>query len=659
MTATLDPNNRRKNQTDKGLRDVSYDYDYPRGLDLKPGSDLHDKLRDEVLDRAQESFRIMQRRHEEWRSIDRVMRAYVPADAEDDEDAYPQIIMPQSYATKETLLTYMSAAFLQNPIFKYSGTGPEDVYGAELMTKIIQKHNRKFGNGLALHTMWEDGFKYGVGAVSPTWERKMGHKTIKQEQGYMSWVRKMFIKTGEERTQSEYGVLFEGNKLENIDPYKMLPDPNTSAHEVQEGEFFGWIDRSNYMKLLRRERDESDFIFNAKYVDHLNDAFSDVVTSGQGREKGKQKRGDSYIANNPTDIIWMYVDIIPSEWDLGKSQYPEKWLFGLAGDQVIIACMPLGLDHGMIPAAICAPDYDGYSTDPASRLGIVHDLQGLMDFLYSSHVQNVKKIINDMLVVDPSLVNIHDVNDPKAGKIIRMRRRAWGQGGIDEAIQQLNVQDVTQNHVADTQYLGNIMQSVSGAQDNLKGQLQERTTRISASEFQGIRSSSLSRLEKDARIISMQAMMPIARMMASHTQQLMEEETYAKVTGEWKKRLKDNFGIDAPVENNRVPIRPLDLVVDYDLDAHDGTIPGSGDQQTWLEIFQTVAQQPLLQKQFDITRIFEYLAEQAGAKNIEDFKRKVDNQPSPQVVSDEEAQEEMRKGNIRPAQSENGQRPRG
>jgi len=31
------------------LSSVNYDYEYPDGLELKPGSKLHDKLRDEVI----------------------------------------------------------------------------------------------------------------------------------------------------------------------------------------------------------------------------------------------------------------------------------------------------------------------------------------------------------------------------------------------------------------------------------------------------------------------------------------------------------------------------------------------------------------------------------------------------------------------------------
>jgi hypothetical protein len=37
----------------------------------------------------------------------------------------------------ETILTYLVAAFLQDPIFRYEGAGPEDITGALLMELAV------------------------------------------------------------------------------------------------------------------------------------------------------------------------------------------------------------------------------------------------------------------------------------------------------------------------------------------------------------------------------------------------------------------------------------------------------------------------------------------------------------------------------------------
>jgi hypothetical protein len=627
----------------EGLGSVEYEYDYPSGLDLSPGSDAHKNIVSRVMTRARESRRIMSRRHEEWRGIDRNLRMYVPPEMLDDSSSgvySPKIIMPHMYATLETLLTYMNAAFLQDPIIKYEGVGPEDQLGGELMTHLNQKHSHKFGHGLALHTMWRDSFAYGVGAITPVWEREMGYKTVMEEVGYLNWVSRQFLKTGEQRARGEWELLYEGNKLVNIDPYRLLPDPNTSAHEIQEGEFFGFIDRGNTYEYLKRERNNNDHIFNAKYLKHFKPTSSIDVEDGKTR--GRHGRDEYISTNNPCDVIWMYCEIIPSEWGLGSSQYPEKWFFGVAGDQVLITAMPLGMHHNMFPAVVAAPDYDGYSLDPPSRLGLVQDVQTVMNFLYSSHLQNIMKVINDMFVVDPSLVNIEDLSDPKPGKLIRMRRKAWGRGGVKDAVSQLDVRDVTQNHVADTTFLDNLMKQSSGANDPVQGNIGRRTSRISASEFQGARGSSLSRLEKTARTISMQAMQPLGRMLASNIQQFMEQETFVKATGEWAQVLQDKYS--AQVESDRISISPRQMIVDYDITPHDGTIPGSEDVGTWVQLFQIMSQNPEVGQNFNVVKTFQHIAHQMGAKNLEKFVRQ-DSEPI-QVQPDEDVQEQVQRGNL-------------
>lgn len=658
MPTVLDPNNKQgragQDEKEKGweqLQRANFEYKYPRNKDLKPGSDFHDQLVDRIMVRARESYRVMKHKHEDWREIDKSLRAYVPPEnKEDEKESKPKIVMPQTFATLETLLTYMFSAFMQSPIFNYEGTGPEDVLGAQLMTKLIDYQCTRTGVGLSLHTQFRDAFAYGIGAVHPKWTRKHGKTTEKVQKGTLDMFNETVTITDEERRTSKRKLLFEGNELENIDPYRYLPDPNMPAHEVQDSEYVGWIERTNYTSLLKRDRDNDDFIFNGKYLQFI-DGQSSLVTGESDEHRENQDAADYLSTVSPVDVIWMYVDIIPNEWDFGSSQYPETWLFGVSADKVIVAAQPLGLDHGMKPIAVTAPDFDGYSASPVSRLGMVHDIQNLIDFLYSSHIQNVRKAINDMFIIDPSLVNYHDAADPKPGKLIRMRRAAWGRGAVGDAIKQFDVQDVTQGHVGDSDYLTDVMNQVASTNENLQGSLANRTSRISASEAKQVRSSGLSRLEKVARIISMQSMIPVGMMFASHTQQLMEEETFIKVTGEWKQKLQEDFGRE--VERNRTRVRPTDLVVNYDVVPHDGTIPGSENVQSLTEIMGMVMQNPMVAQQFDMFRMVKHIARQSGVKNVDDFVKQAENTDI-QVQPDQQVQQQAQQGNLIP--QGNGQR---
>lgn len=654
----IDPTNESGVRKDFQLERQDYGYEYPRNMDLKPGSKLHTFLREMIWRRAMDSYRVMSQRHKEWRATDDVLRAYVPAERAEktdhdykEKEVMPKIIMPVSYANLETLLTYMTAAFLQDRIFRFEGTGPEDTLGAILLEEVIHQQAVRSGMGLALHTMWRDGFAYGIGVASPVWHRQYGKVTEVRQ----PTVFEQLMGKGPRKVTRD-GLLYEGNKLVNIDPYRFLPDPNASAHDVQDGEFVGWVERTNYMNLLRMENDPEGFLFNVQYVKHIDGTSSlDRDDARRDVRTGIDRRVNT---NNPVDVIWLYVDLIPEEWKLGRGKAPEKWLFALAGDSIIIAAQPIGLDHNMFPVVVCAPDYDGYSAAPASRLGIISDMQNIVDFLFTSHILNVRKAINDMLVVDPSLVNVFDLMDPKPGKLIRLRRAAWGRSGVKDAVQQLAVTDVTQNHMSDASAMMAMMDQVSGSTDMLKGVVQRRGPRVSAAEATGARQSGLSRLEKTARIISMQAMRPLAYMMASHVQQLMEEDTFVKMTGSLAQRLMQDMGMPPELVQMgmdgmgrpmaKVAVSPMDLLVHYDVLEHDGTIPGSENTDGLIDVFQTLAQQPVVGAQFNMVNIMKSIARGLGVKNIDDY---ILQQPI-QVMPDEQVLAGAQAGNFAPYQGD-------
>ena len=184
----------------------------------------------------------------------------------------------------------------------------------------------------------------------------------------------------------------------------------------------------------------------------------------------------------------------------------------------------------------------------------------------NSHVKNVRKAINDMLIVDPYLVNMKDFEDPKAGKLIRMRRTAWGRG-VKDAVSQLAVNDVTRNHMADTAVVIDMMQRASGSVDSLMGIMREGSERRSATESRATTQSALSRLARMAKICSIMTMRDIGYMFASHTQQLMTQEVYASIAGRNQTELEEEYG-----QSVGMKISPFDINVNYDIDVGDGSI---------------------------------------------------------------------------------------
>ena len=614
---------RQKNLQQDILKE-DFDYEYPDELDLKPGSELHDDLVSKVLQRARESSNVMSKRHSSWNEIDRVLTTYALTDLKEkelqDEDQRKPvtIVFPYSYVIMETMLSYLIAAFFQDPVFRYEGVSPEDMVGATLMQYVIQQQCNRSKILLPMHTMFRDSLSYGFGVGAPGWKREEGFRTRRE--------RTLF---GIERYQEE-AVLYEGNDLSNIDPYMCLPDPNVSIHNVQEGEFFGYVDTTNFMNLMTEENTSED-MFNVRYLKLLNDKKTSIFAEdASAREEKQGGRGlrKAHSVTNEVDNIHMFVKLIPEEWELGDGEYPEKWHFTIGGDSILLRAKPLGLDHDKFPVAISAPDFDGYSTTPISRMEVLYGLQHILDWLFNTHITNVRKAINDMFVVDPYIINVNDLKTPKPGKVIRTRRPAWGKG-VKDAVQQLGVTDITRANIGDSSFIMEYMEKVGASNEAMMGHIRKGgPERLTGKEFEGSSRGAFSRLERMAKVIGIQAMQDIGYFFAAHTQQLMEEETYIKTVGAWPEVLQKEYG-----GSQRISVDPMQVLVDYDLFVRDGSIPGGNFSRIWFDMFKVIAEHPELQQNFDSIRIFKHIARNNGAKDVEEFVR-VKAVPDEQVVVD-------------------------
>jgi len=627
-----------------------YDYDYPSGLNLAPDSKLHKKIISRLIPKAQASFSEMSTRFASWNLIDESMTAYMSAD-DDEKDLVSKdsrkpisIVFPYSYAMEETLLAYLMAAFVQDPIFRYDGVGPEDTVGSMLLELVIQNHCIRSKVGLNLHTQFRDSLRYGLGISSPGWQTVNG-KRKRMVPGEILDVDGNLTQ-GPPVPEVEDFLAFEGNTLHNVDPYRYLPDPNVASHEVQLGEFNGWSDKTNYLNLLEKEQSDPN-MFNVRYLNHYQNRRSQFTPDNSGRTR--KTHGSSRIIpntadSNQVDTITMYVNLIPNDWDLGPKDTPEKWCFVVAADAVVLKAYPLDYYHNKYPITAISPDFDGYTATPVSRMEVLWGLQNTLDWLFNSHIANVRKAVNDMIIVDPQMVNINDMKSDKPGKLIRLRRPAWGRGVKDVAMQ-LQVNDITRGNIADSGWIVQWMQRIAAADDTQMGSLRQGgPERLTGAEFRGTQAGKVSRLQRMAQVIGLQGMQDIGMFFASHTQQFMSQETFVKITGRWREDLADQFQLDP---SHRASVSPNDIAIGTDVLVRDGSVPGGNFSEAWLQLFNTIMTNQEMSQEFDVVRIFTHIAKNLGAKNVEDFKRKSKN-VNTQVQSDDQVAKQVKAGNLRP-----------
>ena len=643
-----------------------YGYKYPNNLDLKPGSKLHQSVLGMLLQYARDSANVISKRFDSWSEIDNKLQAFIVLDKDEKEVRRKDprkpisIVFPYSYAILETLVSYLVAAFTPEPIFRYEGVGPEDVAGATLMEKIVNLHCAKTKVALNLHTLFRDGSAYGLGVVTPQWIVKRGRKRTKNTNSpQFVDENNNFVRAQMRSIVKEDAILFEGNGLENIDPYCYLPDPNVPIHEVQKGEYAGWLSRDNFLNLMSTEELDGD-MFNVQYLRRVVNKFTSIYGSSSYPRQSRSFDGSANLSSlyaSPIDLLHMYVKLIPDVWGLGDNEYPEKWMFTVASDSVIIRANKLDLDHDMFPIGVTAPEFDGYSPVSFSRMEILKGMQTVIDWLFNSHIINVRKAINDVLVIDPYLLNVNDLANVEAGGFVRTRRPAWGRG-VENSFKQLAMNDITRNNITDVTFIIEFMRQIAGTDNPMMGALRAGgPDRLTAKEFQGTTAGAVNRLERTAKIVGVQAMQDIGYMFAMHLQQFMSEPVYVKTTGDWSQVIKSQFNI----EEGRVLVNPEDILVDYDLLIRDGSIPGGAYSDSWIQVLDIVSKNPILSQQIDMKRLFSYIATNLGAKNVEDFqlggesaKANPPQQVNMQTMPDEEVDAGVNNGSLAPLIPMNG-----
>ncbi len=626
---------------------VRYDYDYPNDLDLRPNAKdgLHQKLLPKIMSRAMMSHNAMAARFDRWREIDKQNTGYIYTDEEEakiralDPRKPISVVVPIIWAAKETLMTYLTEAFLEYPYFKYQGSGPEDKIGAMKLEKCIDMQTRYPAMGLDIYSAHANSLDYGIGVSVPSWFEELGIQTTRRPANSFL---EAFMENEEEQ------VLWEGSRLQTRRPYDFLPDPAVSIHNIQDGEYIGWIESTNLHALLRAERTD-ETLFNVKYLKEI------VAKSIFSTDESNMNRDGIpeiiYPEANPITLVTMIIDLLPDDWHLSNKSFPQKWIFTIANDSVIIRCQPMALNHNQYPVVAAAPDFDGHSISPISRLELVLGMQEIYNFYINSHVHNIRKVLHDMFVVDPSVINMADLLHPAPGKIIRTRRAMWGKN-VTESISQLKVQDVTQTNMQDASALNDMVQRVTGAVDMIQGIVRQSSERRSATEMGGIQQGALSRLRKCALLIDLQYMQPLARMLAENTKQFMEHSTFARIIGRYEDDLRREFP-----GQEFMRITPDDIQVRYDILSSSGRVSRTGEAQTALMAMQIAQNDPEIRQLYSIPQLFACVARLAGFDNLGDYiKAGGGNIDNVQTMTPEQLDQNLQAGNIRPLGEENARR---
>ena len=585
-----------------------------------------------MRDRVEASKRALARRHDKWIKDEEAALAYLP---EKDIDAarrlkrevkgepqYTTIQIPYSYAVLMSMHTYWTTVFMgRDPVFQFSGRHGESQQQVQAMEALIA-YQLQVGKMLVPLYLWlMDAGKYGIGILGTYWENETATIAAieEREEIYLG-----IIPTGKmKKVKTSRQVKgYEGNKLYNVRPFDFFPDPRLPLYRFQEGEFCAVRVELGWNTLLKRS--EQGYYVN---TDRVMTPGGDLENTA-GRIDGSSQLklpspsnyffdGDKNTGKKKAEIVPAYecaIDLVPDRWGLGTGKMPEKWVFTVTEDyQTVLGAQPLGANHNRFPWDVLELEPEGYSLAKRGVPEILLPVQNTVDWLLNSHFYNVRKTLNNQFVTDPSRVVMRDFIDSAAGGVIRLKPSAYGTD-TRTVVSQLPVVDVTTGHLRDLDVMLGFGQRTLGVSDQVMGMINQQGRRTA----QEVRTSStfgINRLKTNAEYFSAMGWSTLAQMLVQNSQQYYDTELKLKIVGDLAIGAGQQF----------IDVNPDMITGFYDFVPVDGTLPIDRFAQAnmWRELFAQISKIPEIMAQYNIGRIFEWVAQLAGLKNITQFKLQV------------------------------------
>lgn len=591
------------------------------------GSDVERMILAEIRMRVRHWERIVSEKEKTWKDAEERILAYLPEREVDAKRAtaregglpqYTTIQIPYSYGVLMAAHTYLTSVFMgRNPMFQYSGRHGEAMQQVQAMEALIDYQITVGAMLPRFYTWLYDALKYGFGVVGVYWMNKL--ETVSQVVetqdldmfGMPFGPKRKVVESVPMRTYS-------GNCLYNVQPQDFVWDVRYPVRDFQQGEFCGRRMRMGWNEVKRREK--TGYYMN---IQHVKSRGMDIQRVVQGSDQllrpetfADMSWGDEqgYTKGRPMaiDAVELVIELIPSEWRLGTSDWPEKWVFTCTEDyHTLIGAEPLGAFHAKFPYQVLPLEPEGYGLTSRGLPEILIPVQNTVDWLINSHFYNVRAALNNRYVVDPSRVVMKDVLDPLPGGIVRLKPEAYG-SDTKMAMSQLPIADVTQAHMGDLPAMIGIGERTVGINDQVMGMLESGSNRKTATEVRTSTSFSINRLKTIAEYASACAFEPVSQMLVQNSQQFYDMELKFRIAGDLLQSAGEQF----------IAVDPTTIAGFYDFVPVDGTLPIDRLAQAnmWREMFREIATVPQIGMQYDLGGIFEWVAQLMGLKNITRFK---------------------------------------
>lgn len=587
------------------------------------GKEGHKSLSEAIMRRLKMSRDKMSERYKQMAENEKQFAAYVPARDVDavrkgkksalGEHDYVSIEVPYSYAVAMTIHTYISSVFLsRSPVYQTQARHGEPEMSIQALEALLDYQYNAGKHAMPLFCGLFDPLRYGFGVVGQYWDEE----TVRVRKFVEETPTFLGLPVPGAKTKRVPVVEdipgFKGVKLFNVRPQDFFPDVRLALWRFQEGEYCGRYVELPWSELYEGEAQGRYFNVHAAYssekaggtISREEGASAVITLPGTNVPESYDRKPDSIFKG--FEFQWK---VSPSQWGLGDEGRQEIWVFTVSNNGTIVEARPSGMYHNGFSYDLFMTEPDGYNLFPVSALERIKPLNDVLSWLINSHFYNVRASLNNQFIVDPSMVVLKDVLSRTPGQVIRLKPEAMGRD-VRMAIQQLPVGDVTRSHLNDAQLVELMIQRALGATDNVMGMV-NTTGRKTATEVRTTTSFGVNRIKTLCELLSASGFGPMVNRQIQSVQQLYDGEQTFRLVGDL-----GTFGQRTAV------VSPENIVGSFDYSPVDGTMPVDryAQAQLWQSMLAQVGQMPQVVQQYDVAKIFAWVASLAGLKNVQQFK---------------------------------------
>lgn len=565
----------------------------------------------------------MVKHYPDWDRFDQVYRGErLPdeADTKARERKEPmKMIVPLTYQQVQTFVSFGHGVFNQRDyFFELMGCSPADEQAAKVGMALLERdlNYNRFKSEKLTQFLTDIG-RFGVGIIKHTWVKETVPVVQQvpdpsfQPDPTMPQVAPPMI------TQVTDATKFQGNKLIVVNPYRFFPDPRIPITRFREGEFCA--DEIEYGRGDLEAMEQQQVAAGIQFVPAFRQEDLD------GRRLIWIGKDPMMMYNNVPRFILvseLQIKINPAKFEYAPGKFLNPLidrevpcLIWMANDSRIIRLEEMGYAHNDFTYDVAQFTNDQQRFINFGLAEVLGPLQDTITWFINARVTSVRKVIDNKLVVDPTGIEISDLQN--RNPVIRLKKSMAG-SGIERYVQQLKVQDVTQSHLNDCTYLTNYGQQATGITDSVLGQF--APGRRSAAEAKNVAPAAAGRLLLTMHGIWDCALQPLGQKMVSNLREGLDESTMVKIIGPSKIQLNP---LEQPAIQQFLQVSKADLVGNYDFMVFDGTLPSerSAAAMTLQEVLVAMSKDPRLIMVFklDPTLLINEILDLRGIRNAERF----------------------------------------